>query len=521
MRAPARDSPLLTLANPAPTPPEPPALPHSELVETHISWVFLTADRALKVKKPVAFPFLDYRDPTRRRELCEQEVRLNRRLAPDLYLGVRGLVPDEGGCALTDPGDSEAVDWAVEMRRFDERDTLAARVAAGTARPELVAEVGRLLADFHRTAQRVPAGQGASLAASIDENFDTLAEAGAIAPSELTAARRFATAFLAAAGESLQSRAEAGLVRDGHGDLRAEHVVLGERIEVFDCVEFDRRLREIDVGVDLAFLVMDLIHTGRDDLAAVLVGAYRAAGGDPGDDALVSFFACYRAWVRAKVAALRAGELAPGAARTETLDRARAFAATARRLAWSARGPRVLVICGGAATGKTHLARRLAAISGRRHLSSDVVRKRALGLESERRAPARAYTAEMSRRTYGQLGRLAAAELADGRGAIVDATFRFRRDRDAFARGLGACAPGPLFLECRAPAAELSRRAAAREHGQGSVSDAGSEQVERQLREFEALDEVPPDDHELLWTDRPVELVVDDVERALDSRLAR
>ena len=126
----------------------------------------------------------------------------------------------------------------------------------------------------------------------------------------------------------------------------------------------------------------------------------------------------------------------------------------------------------------------------------------------------------MSRRTYEQLGRLAAAELADGRGAIVDATFRFRRDRDAFARGLGARAPGPLFLECRAPAAELARRAAAREHGHDSVSDAGPEQVERQLREFEALDEVPLEDREVLWTDRPAELVVDDVEQALDSRLA-
>ena len=220
---------LHTLRDRTNTPPEPPALAHTELVETHISWVFLTADRALKVKKPIAFPFLDYRDPVRRRELCEEELRLNRRLAPDLYLGVRGLVPDDGGWVLTDPGDPAAVEWAVEMRRFDERDTLAARVAAGTARPELVAEVGALLAEFHRAAERVPAGHGALIAASIDENFDALAEAEAIATGELRAARRFAAAFLAAAGESLQRRAAAGLVRDGHGDLRAEHVVLGER----------------------------------------------------------------------------------------------------------------------------------------------------------------------------------------------------------------------------------------------------------------------------------------------------
>ena len=232
------------------------------------------------------------------------------------------------------------------------------------------------------------------------------------------------------------------------------------------------------------------------------MAAYRHAGGDPGDDSLLSFFAAYRAWVRAKVAALRAGELEAGDARTAAIGDARAFACTARRFAWRARGPRPLVVCGASATGKTHLARRLAAVSGWRHLSSDVVRKQSLGLDPERRAPARAYTPSVSESTYAELGRLARAELDAGSGAIVDATFRFRRDRDAFARGLGGARCGPLFFECRAPAAELARRAAERERDARRVSDAGLEQVELQPREFEPLAEVPEADRETLRTDR-------------------
>ena len=287
----------------------PRALPRAKLVETHISWVFLTADRAYKVKKPVVFPFLDYSDPRRRRELCGEEVRLNRRLAPDLYLGVRGLAPNGSAWTLTDPDDPAAVEWAVEMRRFDERRTLAALVEAGTARLEQVAAVGELIAGFHRRAdERNPAEPMASLVGSIEENFDTLERIEAVPARELAAARRFAEAFLAANAGRILARAAAGLVRDCHGDLRAEHVVFGERLEIFDCIEFDPGLREIDVGADLAFLVIELVHTGREDLADELVKAYRSAGGDPGDDALLAFFAAYRAWVRAKVEALRAGE---------------------------------------------------------------------------------------------------------------------------------------------------------------------------------------------------------------------
>ena len=490
-----------------------------ELVETHISWVFLTPDRAYKVKKPVVFPFLDYRDPGHRRELCEEEVRLNRRLAPELYLGVRGLVAQAGGWELTGPDDPRATEWAVEMKRFDERDTLAARVEAGTASAGEVAAVGALIADFHRRAHaRAAPDQLARLTAAVEENFDTLAGTETTPAEEIAAGRRFGRAFLAAGAGLVERRAREGRVRDCHGDLRPEHVIVGERIEIFDTVEFDPALREIDVGADLAFMVMELGHAGRDDLGAELVRAYREAGEDPGDDRLVSFFASYRAWVRAKVAALRAGELEPGADRDRVLDQAAAFAGIARRFAWRARGAELLVVCGPSASGKTHLSRRLAAISGWPHLASDAVRKRLLGLEPETRAPAEAYSAAMNERTYAELGRLARTELHLGSGVIVDATFRFRRDRETFARAVADAARAPLFLECRVPEEELARRVAAREQETGRISDADAAQVARQQREFEPFDETDRA-HVVLRTDRPVEEVVDRVEAILDDRL--
>ena len=492
-----------------------------ERVETHISWVFLTADRAYKVKKPAVLPFLDYGTAERRRALCYEEVRLNRRLAPELYLGVRGLARGHDAWVLVEAGDARAEEWAVEMRRFDESRTLESRVRAGTATSDDVVAVGRVLARFHETARVVAAGDRRVAAARrvTEDNFRELAACGeAVRPQRLRVGRRFVDAFLACRGGLLEQRGSAGLVREGHGDLRAEHVLLGDRVEVFDCIEFARHLREIDVSADLAFLVMDLVHRGREDFADTLVDSYREAGGDPGEDVLLSFFAAYRAWVRAKVGCLRAAELAAeDPRRAVALDEAGARAATARLFEWRARAPFLLVLCGGAGTGKTYLAKRLAAVSGWRHLNSDTVRKELLGLTPTERAPEAAYTAGVSRRIYAQLADRAAAELAKGRGVIVDATFRFARDRRSFV--VASRAPR-LFVECRAPTGVLVQRARQRAEDPTRSSDADLEQVERQQREFEPLRELPREGRAAVRTTGPLEDLVDEIEALLDRRLA-
>jgi aminoglycoside phosphotransferase family enzyme/predicted kinase len=478
--------------------------------ETHISYVFLAGESAYKLKKPVVLAFLDYGTRGRRLEMCHEEVRLNRRLAPSIYRGVLAVVPEGGGVRLEQADHPDAVQHVVWMRRFDEETTLAARVAAGAPAEADVDALGARLAQFHSDAP--PAGRAdpcGALRTQSDETFRSLFGLcrAPLAPL-VAAAQRFTTAFLLARGGELEQRAAAGLVRDGHGDLRAEHVLVGDTVEVIDCIEFDPALREIDVGADLSFLVMDLERLGQPELARRLVTAYKAHGGDPGDDALVAFHGAHRAWVRAKVALISDREGA--AAEAEQLLE------LGRRFSWRARRPLLLVVCGLSATGKTTLARELGRVSGAGVLSSDIVRKRLAGLAPTEHGEDEHYTPEFSRRTYAELGRLADHELRGSGMVVVDATFRDRSDRDAFTAALGRKLGDQTgVIECVAPPELRAERATARTRG---ASDATPEVVAAQT--FEPLIDVEPGRHLIVRADRPVERVAADVEAWLDARLA-
>jgi len=484
-----------------------------EVRETHISWVFLAGDRAFKVKKPIRLPYLDYRTPAQRLAMCRAEVELNRRLAPEIYIGVRGLVPRrEGGLALAAAGDREAVDFAVEMRRFDDADTLDSRLRAGTAGAVELARLGRRLADFHARARAEPASDGAErVKRALDDTFATLH--GQLAPPgrRLIGAReRMAGGILAAAWDELDRRGAGGRIREGHGDLRLEHVILGELgPAVVDCVEFDPGLRSIDVAGDLAFLVMDLHRIGRGELAPVLVAAYREAGGDPGSDALLALLAAYRAYVRAKVALTRTAQHGPAGR-----EGAAQLLGLGARMLWQALTPLTLVVAGVAATGKSTLAAALAAESGFDLVSTDVLRKRLAGLAPTTRAPRSLYDDEHDRATYAALGDEAAAA---GRGVVVDGTFRRAADRSAFFARRGGDTP-LVLVECRAPASVLLARADARTHAASRVSDADAAVVAGQLLAFEPVDELAAADHVLLRSDRPVADLVSEVGEALARR---
>jgi aminoglycoside phosphotransferase family enzyme/predicted kinase len=458
----------------------------TELRETHISVVLLSGDRAYKFKKPLRLPFLDYSTLERRRHMCLEEVRLNRRLAPGIYRGVRAVVPAGDAFALAGAEAPGAVEYAVEMRRYDEHDTLARRLDAGTAGEPEVRAVGRRLAAFHAAADRParPERSVAALDAMVSENFSTLADLGADAVD----ARHMTTAFLAGRREELERRAGSGRVRDCHGDLRAEHVVLEREIAIVDCVEFDPALREIDVGLDIAFLAMDLMR--RDErLAAALIDAYRDAGGDPGDDTLVAFFAAQRALIRAKVSLMRAAQVEPADAVRRRRD-ATELLALADRLGWRVRLGRIAVVCGIAASGKSTLAAALARRAGASVVSSDRVRKALLGIAPTARAPAGAYDDAANRRTYRALGARARERLAAGQHVIVDATFRLAGERQAFAAALGDAAHDCTWLECRVPVAVAARRAAARARRPDTESDAGAAVAVVHAQEWDPLTDV-------------------------------
>lgn len=510
---------------------EPGFYPHApalvELRETHISWVFLAGDLAYKVKKPLVLPFLDYGTIERRREMCREEVRLNRRLAPQIYRRVVGIARDEG-YSLVGEDDPDAIEYAVEMLRVQESRSLAALAASGALEPEHVSAAAGLLARFHAAAPVVGIDHDpvAVLERTLEENVSTLRAAGeeAIDARRIDAAESFTVAFLAARRGQLAARAEAGLVRDCHGDLRAEHVIVPVRgdVYVYDCVEFNPELRQIDVAADIAFLVMDLMRLAGQRVGLGLLDQYRRAGGDAGDDPLLLFLASYRAWVRAKVACLRAGELPREEPERElALAEAREMIALGHRLAWLARRPLALVVCGVAATGKTTLARDVADLSGWERLSSDETRKRLAGLSATERGGEELYSRERTIETYGELGRLAAERLDRDGGVIVDATFHLRAERDAFRAGLGDVAAPVAFVECRAPRATLLERVRERALEADRVSDADAAVVERQLAEREPLEEVPERWRAELATEGPPADLVAGLEALVDARVWR
>ena len=509
---------------------EPSIYPHAppsvELRETHISWVFLAGDLAYKVKKPVVFPFLDYGTLQRRHEMCHEEVRLNRRLAPQIYLGVVGIACSGDRYSLASDGDAAAIEYAVEMRRVEEGRSLAVLATQGDLEPAKVEAVARRLARFHAEASVAPTElrEVRIIVATLGENLATLREAGAgvVGSDRLDAADRFTQGFLAAKREELEARAQAGLVRDCHGDLRAEHVIVptDDPPYIYDCVEFNPALRQIDVAADMAFLVMDLARLGAERPALRLIEHYRHAGGDPGDDALLSFFASYRAWVRAKAACLRAlelGEDEPERHRQEA--GARKLLGLGHRFAWRARQPLLLVICGVAGAGKTTLAQRLAELSGWAHISSDLTRKRLAGLAPTERGGEEQYSGEMTRWTYTEMGRAAREKLEKRGGAIVDATFHRRIERAAFWDGLGDQRVPCLIVECRASSDVLLARAREREREPGSVSDAGPAVVVRQLGELEPFAEVPAEARMQLVTEAPPAQLVAEIEAFIDRSI--
>jgi uncharacterized protein len=477
---------LARLADPVayPTPPE-----RVEVRQTHISAVFLAGDVAYKLKKPVNLGFLDFSTLERRRHFCEEEVRLNRRLAPHVYLGVVPVVRD--GDRLRVEGGGEAVEWAVKMVRLPAGASLLDRVRRGEAVD--VGRLARFLANFHRTAAAGPevadGGRFAVVAGNAHENF-TQAEAhvGATLSRAVLARLRVLTDLhLDRLRPRIEARAARGVPRDTHGDLHLDHVYFRDDGEPFavDCIEFNQRFRFADPAADLAFLLMDLRFHHRPDLADELEREYVRASADAELAELLPFYVAYRAAVRGKVEGMERGEAeVPAAERAAATERAKGHWLLAlAALEEPARRPALVMVGGLSGTGKSHLARQIAGACGFEIVRSDVVRKELAGLAEAERGGADLYTPAHTGRTYAECRRRADALLWEGKRVILDATFRAEAERRAAVELAWSRRVPALGVVCEASPETVRARLAAR---RGDASDATPEVYEWQRGGWEA-----------------------------------
>jgi len=450
-----------------------------DVMETHISLVFLAGDRAMKLKRAVHLPYTDASTPEKRLVNCRKEYDLNRVTAPDLYLGVRRITRDAAGRLAFD-GAGALVDAVVEMRRFEQGALFDRMAGQGALTPALMNDLAGVIARHHAAAPAVHAGSGRdNIAAVLDINragFATSDVFGAAAVERLDAAFRRG---LDRHAPMLDAREAAGRVRRCHGDLHLRNICLFEgRPTLFDCIEFSDQLATVDVLYDLAFLLMDLWHRGLPGLGNLVANRYCDAAGEDEGFALLPYFMALRAAVRAHVTATFA--TGAGADRGRQAGIAQGYFDLAEALLHRVPA-RVAAIGGLSGSGKTTLAEALApglgAPPGARLLESDRLRKAFCGAAPDTALPPAAYRPEMSDRVYAELG-ARARRLADaGASVIVHAVF----DNVARRQALEAAVAGHGFAGVWLTADPEVLRARVRDRAKGP-SDATPEVLDAQLR---------------------------------------
>ena len=486
-----------------------------ERIDTHISTVLLAGDFAYKIKKPVDLGFLDFSSLEQRHRYCLEELRLNRRTAPGLYLDVAPIVatadgPRVGGA----PGDP--VEYAVRMRRFDPDYTLDHLAARGQLTGELIDRLATIVARLHVEAAVAPPGFGGPDAAQglTGAAIRTMREQvqSASDRARIDALAAWSVADWRARATQMDARTAAGFVRECHGDLHLANIVLldGEPVP-FDGIEFNDELRFIDVICDVAFTFMDLMDHGVPHLAWRFVGRYLELTGDYDGLSVLPYYAVYRALVRAEVALIRLRQ--PELKRQVRLREHTSFEhylALAERLRRP--GTRSLVVMTGlSGSGKSTVALALAQQLGGIRVRSDVERKRLFGFAPHDRTGQAVYSAEATARTYERMAEVARASLAAGVPAVVDGAFLRRVERDRFralARELDARF---TLVACEAPPDILRARVAARHSAGSDASEADLEVLERQMQWLEPLSLEERADCILIdtrtdWTDRVADI---------------
>ncbi len=502
---------------------QPETYPHHpervELVQTQMSFIFLTGDFAYKVKKPVDLGYLDYTTLEKRGYFCQQEVELNRRLCPEVYIGVLPITYSQGKFQLG--GDSEVVEYAVKMKQLPQERMMDRLLPSDKVTEGMVTAVAQRLAAFHEKAATSPEisryGNIDAIRTNAEENFSQTEKyiGTTISRHAYDLIRDYTNNFMKANQTLFEKRVAQGRIRDCHGDLHAAHVCFTDGICIYDCIEFNDRFRYGDVASEVAFLAMDLDRFCRADLSRAFVNAYMQASGDRELLQLLDFYKCYRAYVRGKVEGFKLDD--PFITEKErALKTARSYFRLACRYA---RGKKLLLIVAGlVGTGKTTVAQGLARSFGLTVISSDVVRKELAGISpTERRfepIDKGIYSEEFTTRTYHEMFTRAEKLLQQGESVVLDASFKKRKHRLEAKRLAQKLDADFAALECLLDEPTVKARLEQRVR-EGSISDGRWEVYLAQKQDFEKIDEFSPVEHIVLDTAQPMSNIVEMVAERL------
>jgi hypothetical protein len=505
---------------------QPQSYPHNppqvELIQTHASWVFLAGEYVFKVKKPVNFGFLDFSSLKKRRFYCTEEIRLNRRLAADVYLGLWAVLQDSNGrLRLGGLEHAQTVEYAVQMRRLDQGHMLDNLLQQGQVKAESLHQVAHKLVDFHQgtaTGGEIDQlGSPGVIRSNHTENFEQTKPFldWSIPASRYRFIKCYSYGFIKNNRELLLSRKSQGRIREGHGDLRCEHVCIepGDNIQIFDCIEFNARFRYIDVAAEVAFLAMDMELAEHWDLAQEFVRSYTEQSQDFELLQLGNFYKCYYAFTRGKVHSLRLQETSPEQKEhQELLHKARLSFDQAFKYACRLESKALILLCGLSGSGKSYLADQIAPLLGVQVLRSDVLRKQLHDLPAQAPMPEAyaqgLYSPQSTEKVYAQMLQQAKGLLNQNQAVLLDATFLKRKHRlQALALARKQDCDFTVLL-CSCPEGEVQRRMQIRQQDQNKVSDGTWEIYQKQKQDFQPLSELDTEVVLELDTSRPQEEVL-------------